>query len=138
MTRPTWAEEVIQSLLPEFMTEIEIPCFLGDSVVSISGNWLMRGCLCWSRHMAFFWSQPGKGTCDVLLGQRLKGLGMFGKNITLTQIDSDRAVTGRDCFPLSSSLITICCVCCDVIERNTPKKLLLVLWQLPGTPSDSG
>ena len=37
-----------------------------------SGNCLMRGCFCWSRHVVLSWRQSGKRPCDVLLEQMLE------------------------------------------------------------------
>ena len=61
--------------------EVDISGFFGYSVVScdafLETLFFMRGCFCWSRHMGgcfaknrhmvFFWRQPGKRVCDVLL-----------------------------------------------------------------------
>lgn len=32
-----------------------------------SGNCLVRGCFAENRHLMFFWRQPGKGACDIML-----------------------------------------------------------------------
>ena len=72
-----------------------------------SGNCVRRGCISEAdtcedvllrRDTCFFWKQPGKGACDVLLES------MFGKGINITQQTKNDAMWYWFTLPLFAGL----------------------------------
>jgi hypothetical protein len=123
--------------------ELEISGFFGDSIVSydvFSGNCLIRGCFCWSRHMrgcflrtnmwCFVGSFLKKRVCDVLLSRHLREHMMFRKDINTTQQWMALCGIGSPC---QSMLIIVCRDFIETLPKNfwcCSSSFLLLLWTL--------
>lgn len=90
-------------------------CFSGNYVMRVCFYWMrhVEGCVAKNGHRMFFWKQPRKRACDVLLECMLERTYSIWKGSTRQW--STLYGIGSPCH----SLLVI--VCHDFIEKNAPK-----------------